>query len=141
MKTAVEHLEKYGIRPSIQRTAVMNYLLKNRTHPTADEIYSALEKDIPRLSRTTIYNTLHLLHEHGAILMLNIDPSTTHFDGYTHPHAHFYCTKCGKVHDIEFDDTQFIERNRPRNAHTLTDAQLYYRGICDKCAEAEKVAQ
>lgn len=133
MKTAKEHLVKLGIRPSVQRVAVMNYLLKNRTHPTVDEIYQALVSDIPTLSRTTVYNTLHLLHEHGAILALCIDGINAHFDGYTHPHAHFMCTNCHKVYDVELDDTEFVERNAPRNAAKLLDAHIYYKGICDKC--------
>ncbi len=124
---------KFGIRPSVQRVAVMKYLLTHRTHPTVDEIYSALAPEIPTLSRTTVYNTLHLLHEHGAILVLVMDGITAHFDGFTHPHAHFLCTRCGKVFDVELDSTEFVERNTPRNAAVITDTQLYYKGICADC--------
>jgi Fe2+ or Zn2+ uptake regulation protein len=133
MKTAREHLMKFGIRPSVQRVAVMKYLLTHRTHPTVDEIYSALAPEIPTLSRTTVYNTLHLLHEHGAILVLVMDGITAHFDGFTHPHAHFLCTRCGKVFDVELESTEFVERNTPRNAAVITDTQLYYKGICADC--------
>jgi Fe2+ or Zn2+ uptake regulation protein len=133
MKTAKEHLEKFGIRPSIQRVAVMDYLLKHRTHPTVDEIYSALAPQIPTLSRTTVYNTLHLLYKHGAIFVVVIDGITAHFDGFTHPHAHFLCTRCGKVFDVELESTEFVGRNTPRNAAVITDTQLYYKGICADC--------
>ncbi|MBP3440015.1 MAG: transcriptional repressor [Tidjanibacter sp.] len=135
MKTAKEHLEKFGIRPSVQRVAVMDYLLKHRTHPTVDEIYQALAPQIPTLSRTTVYNTLHLLYKHGAILVVVIDGITAHFDGYTHPHAHFLCTECGKVYDVELKDPSFIEHNAPENAAEIRDAQLYYKGICKECAD------
>lgn len=137
MIVAREHLERYGIRPSVQRVAVMHYLLTHRTHPTVDEIYNELVKEIPTLSRTTVYNTLHLLYEHGAVLALCIDGINAHFDGYTHPHAHFLCTQCGKVYDVDLDDASFIERNAPKNATRTTDAQLYYKGTCADC-EAKK---
>jgi Fur family peroxide stress response transcriptional regulator len=133
MKTAREHLIKFGIRPSVQRVAVMKYLLTHHTHPTVDEIYSALAPEIPTLSRTTVYNTLHLLHEHGAILVLVMDGITAHFDGFTYPHAHFLCTRCGKVFDVELESTEFVKRNTPRNAAVITDTQLYYKGICEDC--------
>ena len=133
MKTAREHLMKFGIRPSVQRVAVMKYLLTHHTHPTVDEIYSALAPEIPTLSRTTVYNTLHLLHEHGAILVLVMDGITAHFDGFTHPHAHFLCTRCGKVFDVELESTEFVGRNTPHNAAVITDTQLYYKGICKDC--------
>lgn len=134
MIVAKEYLQRYGIRPSVQRTAVMHYLLTHRTHPTVDEIYTALIGEIATLSRTTVYNTLRTLHEHGAILMLGIDSMNARFDGYTSPHAHFMCTCCGKVYDVDLDDSEFVARNRPRNAAALTDAQLYYKGVCDDCA-------
>ena len=137
MHKAKEHLEQFGIRPSVQRVAVMHYLLSHRTHPTVDEIYHALVEEIPTLSRTTVYNTLHLLHQHGAVLALCIDGINAHFDGYTHPHAHFMCSECGKVYDVDLDDVAFVERNTPRNAAHITDAQLYYKGVCDGCANAK----
>lgn len=134
MMVAKEHLMQFGIRPSVQRVAVMHYLLTHRTHPTVDEIYTALAKEIPTLSRTTIYNTLHLLCEHGAALALCIDGINAHFDGFTHPHAHFMCTCCGKVYDVDLDDASFVKRNTPHNASHITDAQLYYKGVCVDCA-------
>ena len=56
----IEYLEEHDVKPSVQRIAVMDYLMTHRTHPTVDEIYHALEKQIPTLSKTTVYNTLKL---------------------------------------------------------------------------------
>lgn len=128
-----EYLEEYGIRPSVQRVAVMQYLLTHRTHPTVEEIYTALQNDIPTLSRTTVYNTLHTLTRSGAILSLAIENDNAHYDGYTAPHAHFLCTRCGRIYDVDLDDRDFVERNRPHNAATVTDAQLFYKGVCNDC--------
>lgn len=68
-----DYLISYNIKPSVQRIAIMDYLLAHKTHPSIDEIYLALCKDIPTLSKTTVYNTLKLFVEHGAALMLTID--------------------------------------------------------------------
>ena len=78
---AIKILQHYGIHPSVQRIAIMDYLLKHRTHPTVDEVYVALYKDIPTLSKTTVYNTLRLFSEQGAALMLTIDERKICFDG------------------------------------------------------------
>lgn len=48
---AYEYLLSYNIKPSVQRIAIMDYLLKHHTHPCIDEIYLALCKDIPTLSK------------------------------------------------------------------------------------------
>ena len=62
----VKRLQNHNIKPSVQRIAIMNYLIEHRTHPTVDEIYTALSPSIPTLSKTTVYNTLKLLSEQGA---------------------------------------------------------------------------
>ena len=62
MKT-YKYLQGYGIKPSIQRIAIMDYLLTHKTHPSIEEIYLALCDEIPTLSKTTVYNTLKLFAE------------------------------------------------------------------------------
>lgn len=66
MEIVVERLQGHNIKPSVQRIAIMKYLMEHRTHPTVDEIYTALSPTIPTLSKTTVYNTLKILSEQGA---------------------------------------------------------------------------
>ena len=73
----VKRLQNHNIKPSVQRIAIMNYLIEHRTHPTVDEIYTALSPSIPTLSKTTVYNTLKLLSEQGAAQTLTIDERNT----------------------------------------------------------------
>ena len=54
------HLKNHGIRPSMQRMAIMEYLMSSCKHPSVDVIYTNLLPKMPTLSRTTIYNTLEL---------------------------------------------------------------------------------
>ena len=57
--TAYEYLLSYHIKPSVQRIAIMDYLLNHKTHPCIDEIYTALCKEIPHaLLKQRYYNTL-----------------------------------------------------------------------------------
>ena len=85
----VKRLQNHNIKPSVQRIAIMNYLIEHRTHPTVDEIYTALSPSIPTLSKTTVYNTLKLLSEQGAAQTLTIDERNTCYDADTSPHGHF----------------------------------------------------
>lgn len=47
MEVVVERLQGHNIKPSVQRIAIMKYLMEHRTHPTVDEIYTALSPTIP----------------------------------------------------------------------------------------------
>ena len=54
-----EYLKKNGIKPSIQRMRIFQYLMDNHTHPTVDDIFQNLSPEMPTLSKTTVYNTLN----------------------------------------------------------------------------------
>lgn len=126
------YLLQYSIKPSVQRTAVMDYLMKNRTHPTIDEIYSALSPSMPTLSKTTVYNTLNLFLEKGAVQQLVIDEKNARYDVDTSAHAHFICKSCGKVHDI-FNlkpETFELPDNTGFSIHSV---EISYSGICNQC--------
>lgn len=129
---AHRHLMKYSIRPSVQRTAVMEYLMNNRTHPTVDDIFNALINSIPTLSKTTVYNTLNLFVSKGAVQVLNIDERNARYDVDVSNHAHGYCRSCNKVFDIfDINDEQF----RIPNAKGLRidTVEISYFGVCDIC--------
>lgn len=133
MRTAAHNqLVKHEIKPSLQRLAVMEYLLVHHTHPTAETIFAALYPQMPTLSKTTVYNTLKLLSERGAILALDLDPQQTHFDGDTSAHAHFLCRACGAIHDLPLPSILPVGAS----TFSIDEVQLYYKGTCNKCKPA-----
>jgi Fur family ferric uptake transcriptional regulator/Fur family peroxide stress response transcriptional regulator len=126
-----KRLEKHGIKPSLQRMAVMDYLMTHRTHPTVEMIFNDLSPDIPTLSKTTVYNTVKLLAEHEAILTLNIDEKNVRYDGDISPHAHFRCKLCGNIHDFPIER---MEIKHPEcEGFTISETQVYYSGFCRNC--------
>jgi len=122
----------FGIKPSLQRIAIMEYLMEHATHPTADVIFNDLYPSIPTLSKTTVYNTLKLLEEQGAIQAINIDDKNVRYDGDISRHAHFKCKQCGSVLDIPFKDNIAFEI-RDYGDILLTELQVYYKGYCKQC--------
>lgn len=136
---ALERLNHYGIHPSAQRLAIMDYLLKNHTHPTVDDVYVALSKDMPTLSKTTVYNTLRLFAENGAALLLTIDERKVSFDATVEPHAHFFCKSCGIIYDLS--DSFIQEQNEASftcEGHDITESHYYYKGVCFACKKAQE---
>lgn len=130
-------LTEHGIKPSLQRMAVMDYLITHRTHPTVDEIYTALHPSMPTLSKTTVYNTLKLLTDKGAALQLTIDERNCCYDADTTPHAHFLCTRCGRVYDLDLQSKRLMRAAILPAGFTPDEVQLYYRGCCAHCVAAQ----
>ena len=129
----VKRLQNHNIKPSVQRIAIMTYLMEHRTHPTVDEIYTALAPSIPTLSKTTVYNTLKLLSEQGAAQTLTIDERNTCYDADTTPHAHFLCKHCGKIDDLECNANIKQVEEMDMNGHEVQEVHYYYKGICKSC--------
>ncbi|RGN50840.1 MULTISPECIES: Fur family transcriptional regulator [unclassified Bacteroides] len=135
MINVYNHLIGYNIKPSVQRIAVMDYLLKHRTHPSVEEIYSALSGDMPTLSKTTVYNTLKLFAEQGAAQMLTIDEKNVCFDGDTSLHAHFLCKRCGKIYDLPISEPMKETLESNIEGHSVDELHYYYKGTCKNCLE------
>lgn len=124
-----------GIRPSMQRLAIMDYLINHPIHPTIDDVYQALSNKVPTLSRTTVYNTLRMLSENQAAQMITIDEHRVCYDGNVESHVHFYCKKCGKIIDLFGEQAPKLEGEKTVEGNIIQEEQLYYKGICAKCAK------
>ncbi len=131
-KKVYDYLYSHGVKPSVQRVAVMKYLLEHTNHPAVDEIYGELLQRIPTLSKTTVYNTLKLLVDQGAVRMLTIDGKNANYDGHLEPHAHFLCSKCGRIFDIPYPSDEDEMRHVPEG-FTTEQVEHYFHGICADC--------
>ncbi len=126
---AVEILRNNNIRPSGLRIQILDYILSHRTHPSIEEIYEALLKDNPTLSKTTVYNTTKVLTENGLIKLITIDGQQTHYDGDTSLHGHFRCESCNKIYDFPISKLQQPELT----GFDIHAMDVYYVGNCKHC--------
>jgi Fe2+ or Zn2+ uptake regulation protein len=87
-------LEQAGWRLTRQRAAVYGYLRSALHHPTAEEIFAAVRKQLPALSLATVYKGLEALVDAG--LADKVGDSPCRFECRREPHYHFRCldTEC-----------------------------------------------
>ncbi|WP_448375982.1 Fur family transcriptional regulator [Fervidobacterium sp.] len=127
-----ELLKEKGVKPTVHRVEIIEYLSESYAHPSADEIYDHFvkEKKLPVLSRATVYNTLRALASAGLVKVI-ITPDAIRYDFVRHNHHHFYCTKCKKIYDVELD----VELPNITNidGHEVQNVQLTLVGICSNC--------
>ena len=99
----VSKLSSAGIRPSRQRVAVARFVLSTTSHPSADEVMTAVQGDLPDVSRATIYNTLNLFVERGLLRALSITEGRVLFDPRVEAHHHFIDEETGEIHDVPWE--------------------------------------
>lgn len=61
---------RHELRWTRQRAVVYRTLLRNRSHPTVDELYREVLADDPAVSLATVYNTLEALQAAGLCVRL-----------------------------------------------------------------------
>jgi Fur family transcriptional regulator, peroxide stress response regulator len=122
-----------GLRSTPQRYAVMAFLMGQARHPTAAEIFEAVNRVDPRSSRATIYNNLRDLVHAGLVREVAMEGRAARFEAKGTRHHHFICDRCGNVEDVEWYDVP-----RPAAAslgkRVLRECELIFRGLCIKCA-------
>jgi Fe2+ or Zn2+ uptake regulation protein len=127
-------LEDNGLRCTPQRYAVMKFLMEHTSHPTAAEIFEAVNRVDPRSSRATTYNNLRDLVQASLVREVAVEGRAARFDAKSVRHHHFICDRCGNVEDMEWYDV-------PRPAlgslgkRILRECELIFRGLCKKCAK------
>jgi len=131
INVVASELARRNIRSSYHRLKVLEYLLENRCHPTADQIYTDLHAKIPTLSRTTIYNTLAVFGLAGLVRVLSIEDHEARYDILMENHGHFKCKSCGTIYDFALDIGALTSDELA--SFKIDEKNVYFKGTCPRC--------
>ena len=122
-----------GVRCTPQRYVILEYLSRTASHPSAEQIFEAINRSDPRASLATVYKSLHALVRAGLVRELNLGP-VVRFESRTERHHHFVCERCGRVEDIDWFDVPQLARRTTLGKRSLRDYALVLRGLCAHCS-------
>ena len=108
MKKAKEILKKLKLRPTSQRVAITEILLrKKEVHVTAYSLEKLMIKNKIFISRATIYNNLNELSNRGFLKKVIVKNDKMWFDTNLSKHHHFYDEEEDKLVDIQEKEINF----------------------------------
>ena len=141
LQDALDTLKTTGVRITPQRHAILEYLIQSMAHPTADEIYKALEGKFPNMSVATVYNNLRVFREVGLVKELTYGDASSRFDFVTNDHYHMICEGCGKIVDFHYPGLDEIEHFAAQvTGYEVHTHRLEIYGTCPTCkVESSKV--
>ena len=124
-----------GKRLTSARQAIVTTLVNSAGHITADDLADRVREEAPHVGRMTVYRTLDLLCELGAVRPIYQGTGAAHYilmaDG---SHHHLICNRCHDV--IEFDECSaapLLEKVAKQfNFHVFSHL-LELNGLCEKC--------
>ena len=127
-----------GLPVTMQRRVILEAVLQRDDHPTADQIYEAVQEHIPQLSRTTIYRVLDTFVDLGIIRRLH-QTGAARFDGKINRHHHVVCVHCGKIVDLE--DRNLDQLSPPKGklqGFKIDDYSVQFSGTCPDCQKRQE---
>jgi Fe2+ or Zn2+ uptake regulation protein len=129
-----------GRRVTMPRLLVHRFLRGASRHVTAEQVFAALETEMPSLSAATVYDTLDLLDELGLIRRVSTPRGATTYDSRTDEHHHVICRTCGRMEDLDAEvDTAAAEKAAHAAGFAPAFAQLTVSGLCSACRGAAQM--
>ncbi len=131
---------EHRLRMTPQRELLLRLLSQTRTHPTADQLFRKLRRQLPSVSQATVFRNLQQLVHARIIATLERAGGPVQYDANPDDHHHFVCTRCGVVSDIYLKDLGYaIDSQRSRFARVRIDrAELQLHGVCAACARLNR---
>lgn len=129
-----QRLRDGGQFVTVQRRAILRYLLRHDGHPTTAQIAAAVGRS-GAASLATVYNNLALFAKLQLLTAARTPDGEQRWDLRIDPHHHLSCQRCGHVFDIEPTAAEVVvpdQALRRRIAH----AEVWLIGCCAPCAQA-----
>ena len=120
---------------SKKRGAIYELLRNSKDHPTAEMIYNRLKPLYPELSLGTVYRNLAILMEDGLVISVGSVDGQERYDARLDLHAHFVCSRCHRVTDIELSPAEF-ELLGKLDGRLNCDVEFFtltVQGVCPEC--------
>jgi len=98
-----------GLRMTRQRREVLAVILRDRDHPTANDVFLRAQDRMPTISLATVYNCLEALVSHNIVRQVNLDRESSRYCPNLSDHCHFQDESSGKIHDVVFKEGVKLE--------------------------------
>lgn len=139
METESPRRGRKPLRMSRQRRMILQALQETRAHPTAEELYKAVQTRLPGIGLATVYRNLEVLSQHGLIRRIEPTSESMRFDGDVRDHYHVRCTRCGRLEDLPMDWKPQLQQEAQNNSsYELFDHCLVFTGICPDCRDSTR---
>ena len=123
-----------GLPLTAQRRAVLRSLAARTDHPTADQLYEEVRRELPEISRTTVYRVLETLVRVGVVNRVSHPGSAVRFDALTERHHHLFCVSCGRLIDLALPELDRLPTpDTERLGFEIQDYSVQFNGVCADC--------
>lgn len=125
------------MRNDIKETIISSFH-NPETHPTADELYQALQEKLGQINKDAFLDELKGLLNTNEIYYVLVPDGTRHYGLKKGAHCHFICDDCGKIKDFRLEEgaQSMLDSYIQKQIHSygrLKKVNLSAEGICHEC--------
>ena len=138
-KDFLDICHKSGLKATSLRLAVYRYLKTSGEHPDVDQVWNAVRRELPTISRESVYRVLNDFASHGVIAILDRADVVARYDVEPKKrHDHFQCERCGRFFDFEVKALPELVDAVAGALGRIEHAEIRVRGICNDCLRQEE---
>ena len=137
----VDRLRNKGLRATTPRRIIVETLLEQPDHVTADSLTMLVQERAPLVNKATIYRTLEALESLGVVDRMAVDqgPAQWHLVDHGH-HQHLVCNVCGSVTETSSKEFRRLARVLAVENGFQIDTHIAISGRCQRCtAESREI--
>jgi Fur family transcriptional regulator, ferric uptake regulator len=137
LETLNAQLSKQGYKLTRQRKAVVEVVAQTHTRLSAAEVFTKAQWGCPNLGLTTVYRTLEILEQLGAIRRIHLEDGCEAFAPTSIEHGHYVvCNHCQTTIEFEGCDlTSLFKRVADQTGFVIEEHWLELVGLCPKCRQ------
>lgn len=128
-------LRERGVRVTAQRRLLLRLLVEHQgRHWTAEELWTALRRDLPEVARATAYNVLEELVRVGLAEELPAGDGSQRYGLRLVSHHHFVCDRCQRWFDVHPSGVDGVRLGAAgEGGHRVERVDVTLRGVCADC--------
>lgn len=130
-ETIRQRFRHHRVRLTPQRAAIYAALAGSSSHPTADDLFRAVKRRHPMISRNTVYYTLGVLRKTGLVQEVNVGHEGARFDANMSLHHHLVCLACRQIEDVT--DATLDRLTIPQEDFEIVGHRVEFYGYCLAC--------
>ena len=124
-------------RQTKQLATVWQAVKDDQSHPSADQVYDRVRRQLPNISLGTVYRNLQKLVALKKLQVLMLGRAQ-HFDPLVKRHEHLICEVCDRVFDVLVESQPEIRPAKlPEAGFTVTSHHSAFYGICKSCSSED----
>ena len=134
----LDTLEEQGYRSTSPRRAVVHAIAAQQHHFAAEE----LREQLPSVGRATVFRSLKLLVEAGALCRILLEDGNLHYQlSHRGHHHHLLCVECGTSEDLLGCDIEdLLQELSAAHDFQLSGHWLEVYGRCRNCLNGQAIS-